>query len=135
MAVMGKVRAEAGLIPDTLERYVHDLARVAGVKLEPVLRWLGLKSLGHPEPAEGRAYAKLGKALGMPKEDLIRHIVASLGVVEGTSVVALGRKSHGSVPNSSAAVLDQMEAELSLEATRKLRLIKAEIKKEYESGN
>src|SRR5947209_15051999 len=71
MAVMRKTRANSGFVPDTLERYVYDLANSAGVKIEAVLRWLGIKSLARPEPADGRAYARLGKALGMRPADMV----------------------------------------------------------------
>src|SRR5579864_6045732 len=65
MAVMRKTRAQSGLVPETLERYVNGLASSSGVKIEPVTRWIGVKNMAHPDPADGRAYARLGKALGM----------------------------------------------------------------------
>ena len=135
MAAMRNLRAKTGLIPETLEQYVKDLARGSGVKLEPVLRWLGLKSLARPELAESRSYVRLGKALGMDKDDLMRHIVASFSVSEGVPILALGKSSRGKIPSSSAELLDEAEAKLSWETQQKLRLIGDEITKEYDSDN
>ncbi len=135
MAAMRNLRTETGLIPETLEQYVKDLARVAGVKLEPVLRWLGLKSLAHPDVSQSRSYARLGKALGMDKGDLMRHIAATFSISEGVPILALGKTGCGKIATSSAELLDELEANLSWETKQKLHLIQDEIAKEYDSDN
>lgn len=136
IAVMRKTRARSEFVPDTLERYIYDLADAAGVKAEPILSWLGIRSLGHPEPSEGRAYARLGRALGMKAADLIGHIVVSLGVAEGTANLALPRLEH-QVKDALRVgpIVQQLEEALSPKMKHDLRLIQAEIKKEYDSGS
>jgi len=134
IVMMRKKRAEVGFVPEPLDRYVGDLAQSAGVSLSSLLKWLGLKSLANPEPGNGRAYAKLAQALGMI-EALHGHIVASLYSAEGKTGWALGKQAHTeNPPQNAAAVLDLMEAALSPDSRRKLRLIELEITKGYESS-
>lgn len=131
-------RERIGFVPLSLDEYIQGLAKVAGVRLGAVLRWLKIDNLSRPAPAAARACARFAHEIGVGVREALVHVRIGYAahLSQGTAPLLLARYRgpggrRGQVEECEVA-LGQIESEYGLNDLRELHEIESEIRAAYE---
>jgi hypothetical protein len=137
VALLRKERQRVGFVPLSFSDYVNGLMKVNKVALPPVLKWFGIGDLSRPEPAAGRAFARLAQALGMDVREALAHIrIGFAALIDSAPIPLLVARHRSAGPRASQmeeceAVLGEIESDYDLQSLKQLRRTEFEIRAAY----
>jgi hypothetical protein len=138
IARLRKERQRVGFMPLSLADYIQGLAKVAGISLSYVLKWLDISDLSQPKPDSARAFARLAQELGLSLREILIHVrISFAGGLDFAPIPVLiaHRRSvdtRRSQLEECESVLGQLESEYDAKFLSDLRHIESEIRAAYE---
>lgn len=137
IALLAKERQHVGFVPLSFADFIYGLVKVNDVPLGPVLKWLGINDLEHPEPSSARAFARLAQELGMSLRESLAHIRISFAALGDAAPIPLLLARHRTAGSRASqmeeceAVLGEIELDYDLPSLRQLRRTEFEIRAAY----
>jgi len=118
VAKLRRIRKRIGYAPVSINNYLQGIAKLAGVRLAPVLDWFDASQLRPPNEQSSLGLGRLCRALGMDLRQALVHL--HLGFAESLSPTAVlpgveNRASRGESVTALACsekALNQWEASL-----------------------
>ncbi|MCI0486052.1 MAG: hypothetical protein L0229_05580 [Blastocatellia bacterium] len=138
IAKLRKERQRIGFVPLSLADYIQGLVKVANISLTPILAWMGIEVLSHPDANSAKAFARFAQKIGISLRETLIHLRIGFAARLDSAPISLLVARHRSTElrhnqmEECEVVLRQLESEYELSELREIRQIESEAHSVYD---